>query len=265
MKKILLSLAVIAVSGAYVVAENQFGSQPSDGPAAAALSINPASAIKQPGSIDLGSLTTGAPIDTPNAPGITLGSADATPPSTSTSVRAMAAAAAPVLPAAPPVSRAPASDVAELTPATPAIAGNAATAPLAPAVPRARPLPAAQPAPIAQAAPAPAAQSQGQFVDGTYKGTSANAYYGRVQVQAVVQGGQLASINVLSYPNDRRTSRYINGQALPVLTREAVQAQSANVDAVSGATLTSNSYRQSLAAALRAAGGAATAAGGNNA
>jgi uncharacterized protein with FMN-binding domain len=118
---------------------------------------------------------------------------------------------------------------------------------------------------VAQAAPqadpqlaqasASASTQGGQFRDGTFKGSSANAYYGRVQVSAVVKGGQLVAVNVLQYPNDRRTSRYINGQALPMLKQEAVQAQSARVDTVSGATLTSNAYRQSLAAALSAAGG----------
>ena len=96
---------------------------------------------------------------------------------------------------------------------------------------------------------AQAAQS-GQLVDGSYQGPAADAYYGVVQVQALVQGGQLASVKVLKYPNDRNTSRYINSQALPVLLQEAVQSQGGQVDIVSGATLTSQAFIQSLAGAL---------------
>jgi uncharacterized protein with FMN-binding domain len=58
----------------------------------------------------------------------------------------------------------------------------------------------------------------------------------------------------LQYPADRSTSRYINAQALPVLDSEVVSAQSALVDIVSGATLTSDAYLRSLNSALRQAG-----------
>ena len=80
-----------------------------------------------------------------------------------------------------------------------------------------------------------------------------DAYYGLVQIQAVVQGGRLAGIKVLQYPSDRRTSVFINRQALPMLRDEVVTAQSANVDIISGATLTSEAFIRSLDAALRQA------------
>ncbi|MBN9166014.1 MAG: hypothetical protein J0I07_34010, partial [Myxococcales bacterium] len=73
------------------------------------------------------------------------------------------------------------------------------------------------------------------YRDGTYTGTSENAYYGRVQVQVTVANHQIAAVKVLSYPSDRRTSRYINSQALPMLKQEVIAADSANVDTVSGA------------------------------
>lgn len=107
---------------------------------------------------------------------------------------------------------------------------------------------------------AQATRTQPAYRDGTFKGRSTNAYYGRVQVDAVIRGGQLVSVGVLSYPNDRRTSRNINSRALPVLEQEAIQAQSAHIDIVSGATLTSEAYARSLDAALSAARN-----GGNNA
>lgn len=90
----------------------------------------------------------------------------------------------------------------------------------------------------------------GQYKDGTYKGDSVDAYYGLVQVQAVIQSGQIADVQFLSYPNDRQNSVRISAYATPILTQEAIQAQSANVDIVSGATLTSQAFQQSLASAL---------------
>ncbi len=90
----------------------------------------------------------------------------------------------------------------------------------------------------------------GQYVDGTYVGSTANAYYGNVQVQATVTGGKLTDVTFLQYPNDRSTSRFINNQAMPSLQSEAIQAQSANVNGVSGASDTSAAFRESLASAL---------------
>jgi uncharacterized protein with FMN-binding domain len=89
--------------------------------------------------------------------------------------------------------------------------------------------------------------------DGTYTGPVTDAYYGNMQVQADIQGGQLASVKVLQYPSDRRTSRRINSVALPMLAQEAISAQSASVDTVSGATLSSRAYAKSLAGALKQA------------
>jgi uncharacterized protein with FMN-binding domain len=74
--------------------------------------------------------------------------------------------------------------------------------------------------------------------------------WGLVRVQAVVQGGQLRNVQVLDYPSDRRTSQRINQQVLPWLQTEVIQAQSANVDIISGATLTSQAYMRSLQVAL---------------
>lgn len=102
----------------------------------------------------------------------------------------------------------------------------------------------------AQAAAEAAAQLNGQYKNGTYTGPSVNVFYGYVQVLAVIQNGQLADVRFLQYPNDRSTSRYINSQAMPFLKQEAIQAQSANVDGVSGASATSQGFVQSLGSAL---------------
>jgi uncharacterized protein with FMN-binding domain len=65
-----------------------------------------------------------------------------------------------------------------------------------------------------------------------------------------VTNRQIAAVKVLDYPQDRRTSRYINSQALPALQQEVIAADSADIDAISGATLTSNAYIRSLGEAL---------------
>ena len=101
--------------------------------------------------------------------------------------------------------------------------------------------------PPAAGAPGPA---QGQYADGTYIGPVVDAYYGLMQIQAIISGGRLASIKVLRYPSDRRTSVYINRQALPMLRDEVISAQSANVDIISGATLSSEAFIRSLGAAM---------------
>ena len=92
--------------------------------------------------------------------------------------------------------------------------------------------------------------ASGVYTDGTYTGTAADAYYGTVQVKAIVQNGKLATVQFLQYPSDRSTSRSINGRAIPALTGEAIQAQNANVNIVSGATFTSQAFQQSLQSAL---------------
>jgi uncharacterized protein with FMN-binding domain len=93
------------------------------------------------------------------------------------------------------------------------------------------------------------------YRDGSFTGPAVDAYYGLVQVQAEVQGGRLAAVKVLQFPSDRRTSRSINARALPRLESEVISAQGTRVDGVSGATLTSDAYLRSTAAALRQAGG----------
>ncbi len=90
----------------------------------------------------------------------------------------------------------------------------------------------------------------GNYRDGQYTGTVVDAYYGNVQVKAIITGGKISDVQFLQYPSDRQTSRMINSQAMPYLTQEAIQTQSANVNGVSGATATSRAFIQSLTAAL---------------
>ncbi|GAA1254026.1 FMN-binding protein [Oryzihumus leptocrescens] len=77
--------------------------------------------------------------------------------------------------------------------------------------------------------------------------------YGTVQVKAVLVGSHLKDVVALKLTDSSSTSVGISGRAEPVLRREAVTAQSARIDSVSGATFTSEGYKQSLQAALDAA------------
>ena len=88
------------------------------------------------------------------------------------------------------------------------------------------------------------------YKDGQYDGNIADAYYGNVQVRAIIQGGKLTNVQFLSYPNDRNHSIQVNSYAMPMLKSEAIKAQSAQVDIVSGATNTSNAFINSLSSAL---------------
>lgn len=90
----------------------------------------------------------------------------------------------------------------------------------------------------------------GQYKDGTYTGTKADAVYGYIQVQATISGSKLTDVTFLQHPNDRRDSIEINNYAMPRLTQQAIAAQSASVDGVSGATDTSQAFVQSLGDAL---------------
>jgi len=142
--------------------------------------------------------------------------------------------------------------------AVPATAAQPTTAPppraTEPPVPTAPAQPtAAPPAPTEQPTPAPIAQAG--YKDGEYSGSTTDAYYGLVQVKAVIQAGKIADVQFLQYPNDRRTSIRINNIAMPYLITEALQAQSAEVDIISGATLTSEAFAESLQSALATAKG----------
>lgn len=88
------------------------------------------------------------------------------------------------------------------------------------------------------------------FKDGSYTGSVADAQWGYVQVRAVIQGGKISDVQWVQYPDDRGRSIEINAYADPQLTSEAIQAQSAQVDLVSGATDTSLAFIQSLTDAL---------------
>ena len=89
---------------------------------------------------------------------------------------------------------------------------------------------------------------------GTYAGTVADTRWGPVQVEITVADGTITAVDVLQYPTGNGKDQQINARALPILVQGTIRAQSANIDMVSGATVTSDGYVQSLQSALDQAG-----------
>jgi len=98
--------------------------------------------------------------------------------------------------------------------------------------------------------PAQSSNSSAQYKDGSFTGSSEDAYYGNIQVKVIISNGKITDVIFLDYPQDNRTSLSINSQAQPMLKAEAISAQSANVDIISGASYTSMAFQKSLASAL---------------
>jgi uncharacterized protein with FMN-binding domain len=107
----------------------------------------------------------------------------------------------------------------------------------------------ATPAPTAASGPTAAIAGR-RTVDGAVVGTR----FGSVQVEVTLDGTTIVDVAAIQLPaGDRRTNQ-ISAYVEPILRSEALQAQSANIDGISGATYTSNAYARSLQAALDSAG-----------
>jgi len=285
MKKFALSALVIAASGAYVWSQAgtttdplladagiQTGSvQPQTLTSAAAMNVAPrevpfvtpaTTAPAAPAPVPTFAAqapAAGQPLPPlPDPSGLAPAASDTQPPVDAPPATPTPAAPVVVAAAQPPAAPAdPAPAPADTTAVTvpmprlrPPYQQVAAAAPThAPAsAPSSTPDPAAAVSPLARIA-----ASTSGLNDGSYRGPVVNAYYGLMQIEAVVRQGRLATIHVLRYPNTHSTSIYINHQALPMLRDEVISAQSARVDIVSGATLSSRAFIQSLGAALRKA------------
>lgn len=88
----------------------------------------------------------------------------------------------------------------------------------------------------------------------TFTGVATQTEWGIVQVEITVADSKITDVQVLQYPNDNPKDVQINNYALPVLIDETISAQGADIQMVSGATVTSNGYITSLQAALDEAG-----------
>ena len=96
--------------------------------------------------------------------------------------------------------------------------------------------------------------SSGSTEARTYTGSVAQTRWGPVQVQITVQGDKITKVTVLQQPNGNHKDAEINSYALPILVQGTLTAQSAQIDMVSGATVTSDGYITSLQSALDQAG-----------
>ncbi|WP_181804321.1 FMN-binding protein [Streptomyces shenzhenensis] len=88
----------------------------------------------------------------------------------------------------------------------------------------------------------------------TVTGNTVQTRWGPVQVKVTVKNGKITDVTAVQYPSDNPRDQQINDYALPQLRSEALAAQSASIDTVSGATYTSEGYQQSLQSALDSAG-----------
>jgi uncharacterized protein with FMN-binding domain len=106
-------------------------------------------------------------------------------------------------------------------------------------------------APAQAAAPAstPSASSSGGTTTTVVSGSLVDTEKGPVRVEVTFDGDEIASVRMLRQPDHPQTTA-----AVPKLIEETLRAQSADIDTVSGATVTSDGYRESLQAALDAKG-----------
>ena len=103
-------------------------------------------------------------------------------------------------------------------------------------------------------APATGTKTTTSTYTGTLTGTTASTRWGPVQVRATVANGTITAIDVIAQPSGNHKDEEINADAVPTLVQETLQAQSAKIDMVSGATVTSEGYVASLQSVLDQAG-----------
>jgi uncharacterized protein with FMN-binding domain len=120
-------------------------------------------------------------------------------------------------------------------------------------VSQASPTPSASPSPSDSSAPTPTptpSSSGPTYKDGQYTGQDFQNQFGDTQVKVTISGGRITDVQALQLPFDRQRSAEISQYAAPQLHDEVLQAQSAQIDSLSGATYTSDSYARSVQSAL---------------
>ena len=104
--------------------------------------------------------------------------------------------------------------------------------------------------PAARASIAPSATPAPAGITGTATGDAVSFRFGTVQVEVTAENGVITEITALQLPDEDRRSLSISNEVEPILQSEALRAQSADIDVISGATYTSLAYAQSLQSAL---------------
>jgi FMN-binding domain len=109
-------------------------------------------------------------------------------------------------------------------------------------------------APIALVLSGPAVPQPALGAGRAVLGKVVTTEWGQIQVQLTIEQGRVTSARAVRIPEvGGRTGEGINTRAIPVLDTRSVAAQSAKIDAVSGATVSSDGYRTSLQSAIDAA------------
>ena len=130
------------------------------------------------------------------------------------------------------------------------VAGTAGVLAFHPHSPAVQPVTASSPSTTAASPSSTPSSSSGSTGSGTATGAAVDTRYGSAQVRVTVKNGKIANIEALQLQDNDPRSQQISSSAAPILQQEALSSQSANIDAVSGATFTSASYDQSLQSAL---------------
>lgn len=105
-------------------------------------------------------------------------------------------------------------------------------------------------APHASASPTPTATAtKAKAKTKKYKGPTVDSRYGPVQAVISIKKKKITAVKILVEPDTNR-SQFIDDHAVPILRKETLKAQSADIDTVSGATVTSESYMESLQSAI---------------
>jgi uncharacterized protein with FMN-binding domain len=178
-----------------------------------------------------------------HVPGATPVAEPSTPAGLSVSAPASPAVSAAGSASAAPSASAKKTAKASPTPTAPATTRPATPATTAPAATHPAKAPSSSAPPKAPPSTAPAKPS------GNFTGPNENTQYGPVQVQLTVANGKITAANDVQQPEDS-----IGANAVSQLNSEVLTAQSANIQAVSGATYTSNGYIASLQQAVDQAG-----------
>jgi uncharacterized protein with FMN-binding domain len=87
------------------------------------------------------------------------------------------------------------------------------------------------------------ASSNLNLKDGEYTSSVGDAFFGPLQIKIIVAQGKIDDVEFLKHPDDRPTSIQINEEAMPILKQEAITAQSAEIDNVTGATQTADAFK----------------------
>jgi len=137
---------------------------------------------------------------------------------------------------------------------SPAAAAPVASTPSTPAASPTAPNSAASPKMAGSGTSKAMAGSGAATAARTVTGSVAMTQFGPMQVKVTLEGQRITQATVVQQTNDGSESQQIDSFSIPKLTSETIAAQSARIDAVSGATYTSQGYIQSLQSALDQAG-----------